>query len=73
VLEQTEEWRKLYTDKLHDLHSTLNIYMVIKSRRIKRVGFIGENSNVCRVLREANLCSMEFDSWFFSVVYHELH
>jgi hypothetical protein len=31
------------------MHSSLNINRVIKSRRIKRVGCIGEKSNVYRV------------------------
>jgi hypothetical protein len=51
-IEHTEEWRKMNTDKLHDLHSPLNTNSVIKSRRIKRVGHIGKKSNVYRVLGE---------------------
>jgi hypothetical protein len=32
-IEQTEEWQKINTDKLHDLHSALYIYTVIKMRK----------------------------------------
>jgi hypothetical protein len=32
--EVTGEWRKLHKE-LHDLHSSLNIFRVIKSRRIR--------------------------------------
>jgi hypothetical protein len=32
--EVTEEWRKLYNEKLNDLYSSPNIIWVIKSRRI---------------------------------------
>jgi hypothetical protein len=32
------DWRKLYTEGLHDFHSTPNIIRVIKSRRMRWAG-----------------------------------
>ena len=37
--EVTGEWRKLYSEELNDLYS-LNIFRVIKSRRMRWVGQI---------------------------------
>jgi hypothetical protein len=34
------EWRKLRKEELNDLHSSLNIVQVIKSRRMKLVGHV---------------------------------
>ena len=51
--ESAGEWRKLYKEKLHDLHSSTNIIRVIKSRRIVWAGHVarmGEKRNGCRFL-----------------------
>jgi hypothetical protein len=42
------EWRQLYREELHDLHSSRNIITVIKSMRIRWAGLVarmGENRN----------------------------
>jgi hypothetical protein len=33
-------WRKLYNDELHSLYYSLNIVKVIKSRRMRWVGYV---------------------------------
>jgi len=38
--EVTEEWRKLHTEELNEMHSSLNIDCVIKSRRIRWAGHV---------------------------------
>ena len=47
------EWRKLYNEELNDLYCSPNIFRVIKSRRMKRVGHVarmGVRRGVYRVL-----------------------
>jgi hypothetical protein len=48
----TGEWRKLYTEKLNDLHYSPNIVRVIKSRIIweRHVANMGEGTGLCRIL-----------------------
>jgi len=49
----TEEWRKLNTEKLYDLYSSPNTLRVIKSRRMRWVGYVarmGERRGVYRHL-----------------------
>jgi hypothetical protein len=51
--EEDGSWRKLHNDELHNLHSSPNIVMVIKSRRIRWTGHVarmGEGRGVYRVL-----------------------
>jgi hypothetical protein len=46
-------WRKLYSDELHNLYSSPNIVMVIKSRRMRWAGHVarmGEGRRVYKVL-----------------------
>jgi hypothetical protein len=46
-------WRKLHNDELHSLYSSLNIVMVIKSRRMGWAGHVarmGDGKGVYRVL-----------------------
>jgi len=49
----TQEWRKSHRDYLNDLHSSPNIFRVIKSRRmtwVKHVARMGERRGVYRDL-----------------------
>jgi hypothetical protein len=51
--EEEVSWRILYNDELHSLYSSLNIFRVIKSRRMRWVGHaarMGEGRGVYRVL-----------------------
>jgi len=51
--EATEEWRKLHKEELHDLYSSQNTVLVIKSRRMISEGHVacmGESRAVYRVL-----------------------
>jgi hypothetical protein len=46
-------WRKLHNDELHSLYSSQNTVRVIKSRRMRWVGYVtrmGEGRGVYRVL-----------------------
>jgi hypothetical protein len=47
------EWRKLHNEELNDLYSSLNIFRVIKSRRMRWAGHVvrlGKRRGVYRVL-----------------------
>ena len=51
--EVTEEWRKLHIEELNDLYFSPNIFLVIKSRRMRWAGHVarmGERRSVFRVL-----------------------
>jgi hypothetical protein len=51
--EVTGEWRKLHNEELHNLYSSPNIIIHIKSRRIRWAGHVarmGEERNVYKVL-----------------------
>jgi hypothetical protein len=51
--EVTQEWRKLYHEKLNDWYSSPSIVRVIISRRIRwagHVAYMGERRGVCSVL-----------------------
>jgi hypothetical protein len=51
--EEDGSWRKLHNDELHSLYSSLNIFRVVKSMRLKWVGHVtrmGEGRVVYRVL-----------------------
>jgi hypothetical protein len=51
--EEDGSWRKLHNDELHNLYSSPNIVMVIKSGRMKWAGHVarrGEGRGVYRVL-----------------------
>jgi hypothetical protein len=48
----TGEWRKLYSEELHNLYSSANIIRQIKSRRMRWVGQVtrmGEERKVYKV------------------------
>jgi hypothetical protein len=50
---EDRSWRKLHNDELHNLYSSPNIVMVIKSRRMSWAGHValmGEERGVHRVL-----------------------
>jgi hypothetical protein len=48
--EEHGSWRKLHNDELHNLYFSPNIVRVIKSRRMRWAGQVGEGRDVCRVL-----------------------
>jgi hypothetical protein len=51
----TGSWRKLHTQKLHNMYSVPNIIEVIKQRMTKWTGYVyctGERRNVYRLLVE---------------------
>jgi hypothetical protein len=51
--EVTGSWRKLHNEELHDLYSLPSIIRIIKSRRMRWVGYMarmGEKRNVYRLL-----------------------
>ena len=51
--EVTGDWRKLHNEELNDLHSSQNIFRVIKSTRMERAGHVacmGERKGVYRML-----------------------
>jgi hypothetical protein len=51
--EEDGSWRKLHSDELHSLYSSLNIVRVIKSRRMRWAGHVarmGEGRVAYRVL-----------------------
>jgi hypothetical protein len=51
--EITGEWRKLHNEEQNDLYSSLNIFWVIKLRRMRWAGHVartGERRGVYRVL-----------------------
>jgi hypothetical protein len=51
--EVTGEWRKLHSEKLHNLYSSPDIIRQVKSRRMRWVGHVArmrEERNVCKVM-----------------------
>jgi hypothetical protein len=51
--EVIQEWRKLHNEELNHLYSTANIFLVIKSRRMRWAGHVArmeERRGVYRVL-----------------------
>jgi hypothetical protein len=51
--EVTGEWRRLHNEELNDLYSSPNIFLVIKSRRMRWAGHVtrmGEGRGAYRVL-----------------------
>jgi hypothetical protein len=51
--EEDGSWRKLHNDELHSLYSSLNIFSVIKSRRMRwaeHIACMGEGRSVYRIL-----------------------
>jgi hypothetical protein len=51
--EVTGEWKELHNKELHDLYSSPSIIRIIKSKRMRWVGYVagmGENRNAYRLL-----------------------
>jgi hypothetical protein len=51
--EVTWEWRQLHNEELNDLYTSLRIFRVIKSKRMRWAGHVarmGERRGVCRVM-----------------------
>ena len=48
--EVTVEWRKLHNEELSDLYSLPKFVRVVKSRRMRWAGHVGEGRDVYRVL-----------------------
>jgi hypothetical protein len=51
--EVTGDWKKMHNEEFHNLYSSPNIIMIIKSRRMTWVGHIlhmGEMKNTCQTL-----------------------
>jgi hypothetical protein len=51
--EMTGDWRRLHNEELNDLYSSPNIIRMIKSRRLRRVGYVertGDRRGAYRVL-----------------------
>jgi hypothetical protein len=49
----TREWRKLHNEELNDLYSSLNIFRLMRSRRMRWAGHVvrmGEKRGVYRIL-----------------------
>jgi hypothetical protein len=46
----TGEWRRLHKEELNDLYSSPNIIRVIKSRRLRWAGHVGEGRGATSVL-----------------------
>ena len=44
--EVIEEWGKLYNEELNDLYYSTNIIRVIKSRRMRWAGHVGEERRI---------------------------
>jgi hypothetical protein len=51
--EVTEYWRKFHTEELNDPYSSINIFRIIKSRRMRWVGHVermGDRKGIYRVM-----------------------
>jgi hypothetical protein len=42
--EETEDWRKLRKEKLHDLYCSVNIIRMITSRRVSLAGYVARTA-----------------------------
>jgi hypothetical protein len=52
----TGDWRKLFNEELHNLHSSPNIIRMITSRRMGWTGYVtrkGAKRNACKIWRES--------------------
>jgi hypothetical protein len=47
--DMTGGWRKLYNEELHNLHSSLSIIRMIKSRRMRWAGHVEQTGKVERM------------------------